>query len=514
MKKKLHKNKSNDIAEGVFSKKKWGWFFLMTAILSIVVFVRFESGFDVPNYETPDAAIHFLYSMQTAKTGLMSQFLPSEIYPASGFSQTFETHHLSYFPGVTVAFSLFNWLLGLGDSLSTLQLFNGALYILSVLYLIYLVCDVKILTSKISYAFLFVIIGFGTLLNFLFTSHTTQLFGLFLLIFFVDMVALWKKKEIGLWLPMFALSGVIFSYFYWLPVALLFLAFSIFQFPVKENKKIILKDSVFLFLKAFVIVAGAGILSFGYIKIALAIGVLGAVTATGGFSYKYNFLADIILMIPLAFGGMYLFWKNNKKDEKRMAVFMLSVSSIMYTTLLFVAWHLFEKTSDYVRLKVLYLTLPLLWIFVIYFFEKVFRYLWLEKHTFSLNVIKVHFHKYKFAFITLIILEIFLLNLKDVRPLAVVFGNIKLLAQGSSGTDSDKNSLSREQVTLLDEIKSNHAEKLKEGRMMTIAPPGVGFWVFAHSGIWPMTDVLSGTESASMNPWNGFNYEQWLKNDF
>lgn len=495
------------------AKKQWGWFFVMVVVLAGLAFVRFEGKMDVPNYETPDAAIHFLYLSQTAKTGIMPQFLPSVIYPASGFSEVFKVHHLSYFPGATVAFSLLAWISGMINLLPILQIFNGIFYALCVLYLFWLAYDSNVVFSKIGCSILFLLLTLGSLFDFVVTSHTTQLFGLFMMIFFIDVFVLWKKDEIGLWLPILALSGLMLSYFYWLPIVLLFFGLLIFNELIAKRQERDFKKTVTLLFKIFVIGLGAILLTIGYIKITLAIGVLGAATSDGGFSYKQNFLADTILMLPFALGGLWLFWKKNRKKENLLL--FLTIATFAYSVLLYVAWRWLGKASNYVRMKVLFLTLPLVWIWVVYFFEQLIAHVWQNKTVTWKKTLFDFLHARKFFVGALIVLEIFLWKVTNEQPLAVAMGNVQLLIKGSAGTNSEKNSLNREQVKLLDELKKNHPEALKDGRIMTIAPPGVGFWVFAYAGIWPMTDVLStgGAAGDAMNPWGGLDYQQWLMKD-
>lgn len=522
----------------IFGKPAGGWLFVVALMLSIMIF-RFGNGIEIheqkdkkglyifiplmallllmcvayfhwrldePRYITPDPGTHYLYMSQTAKTGFLSSFLPDMMYVASGENESFRNHSTSYFPGASVPFYLIYNLTPTQYSTASLQIFNSVFFSLSVLYAFYLVKRSQIFRFRVSIAVMALMFGFGTFFDLVPMSFSTQLFGLFLLLFFFDTYHAFSERKMNLIVPSLALSGIVLSYVFWVPVAMLFV---LVHFVGNRN-----------FRQSIIVPVLSLILSVGYIKVLYAVSVLSHSTDDGGFKSAETFLSDISLILPFAvFGAIGIVRDIFRK--KNILIGSLVFSSLIYSVLLGVAFH-FDLVSKYVALKSLYLAIPFIWLAGIVQIEKMyenrnrivgtFRQMWSHKSIFSKRSIA-----YVLVAIFFIVVPLAYAKLSgsdlDVMPL--VRQNIDLVV--SSGIARN---ITAEQLQFLDKLKSEYGWTLEDNRILVIAPFDTSLWAYAYSGVWPRTFSLLGAvkNAGAYSPMSFYsegiaNYENWLKND-
>jgi hypothetical protein len=509
----------------VFSFKGWSVLVLFLVVLFVFCFLYFEKRLDTPNYSVGDAAIHYKLMSQTLKTGMMPLFLPNELYVASGFNQDFKFHNATYFPGTSVAFFVLSKVTNPNNPVSTLQILNVFFFELVSLYLVYIFWVRKKIKSKALFAFSIFIVATGTFFDFIFNSYTTQLFGLFLLLFFVDTFDRYLEGDISFFVPMVSLSAMIISYFYWLPIVFLYVFFSN-TFEIKKMfKGVVLLDFVKDNKKLFGsigVVFGALFLSMGYIITLYKQNLLGYAGAIGGIPRWKLFLPQASLMIPFAFIYIYFQGKRKVSFFERFFVFDFCFAVFSYAIVLWMLM-LFHKVSGYTMLKSLYLVVPIIWILGVILVDELSQKIGIKK-VISFKIIfkkicsiaKQYLIKKNRIEIVFLFLSLFLIIFyRSIRFIPLTIDNIKLIGE------IKKNNLTSEQMELLDKIKKEAPMSLWDGRIATIAPFETALWVYSYSGIWPRTysllpeGVLNDTMGSPMSVASAgiINYLQWLKND-
>lgn len=489
---------------GEILKIKWRRLLVNVSVLLILflsAFFYFKGNLNEPRYITADAGTHFLYMNGTAKTGILPMFRPSEIYPASGNNEVFKDHHKMYFPGPAAGFYLLSKVSNFINPVVLFQLFNALFYVLVAGYLYFLFSDKLKLGFKV---LLLLTLAFGPLFNLVTNSFTSQMFGLFLLVFFVDVF--WKfyfQKGIII-LPVLALAAVVLSYFYWLPVALIFALVMMLKDIRKYNHELLIKYS-----KIFGIFVAALLLASGFIISTLEVNTISHAGDDGGFPFYKEFIKEWIVVIPIAILNLFLLLRD-RKQEKTSLLGLFSVAAISYTLLLAVGYA-FKIVSNYTFMKSFFLSVPLVWIL---------GWDFLNSH-FNLSAIKkwslINFQTktvVAYWLITTLLISFMLSKQAEIFPLEQ--NNLALAAGGSRSAN-----ITTAQLGLLKFIKEQQSDKLSDGRILVIAPYDTALWVFAYSGIWPRTMSLIGEgESANgaYSPMSIFspniaNYYRWLKND-
>lgn len=459
----------------------------------IIGVIYFQGQLDVPRYATPDSGTHYLYMSQTARTGFVPLFSPSEIYPASGNLEVFKLHHESYLPGSVVLFFVIDKLMNAENPTVAFQSFNIFWYAMLSLYFLFIFRSRGYLNSIAATVVASAFIFFGTFFDFVVTSYSAQLFGLFLLIYFLDTFHDFIEKKESFLLPMLSLAAIGMTYVYWLPVAGIFVASSVIFSLNREDFR---KNGEML-INVFQLLIGSLLFGAGYLMVLLRINMLSHAVDDGGFSFQGQILSDAIIIAPivslcLVFVTFY-YWKNRKNDF----LLNVSISVLVYALTLF---FLYEKNlvSHYAAIKVMYLLVPMAWIIFISLLDK------FESRFLDFNFIKAQFCKKEFIigsvllFMFSVIFYGYAYGSKwisfEITPLEMK--NFELIFD-----EKRDPVITREQLELLDVVKREHAWVLQEGRLVIIAPPNAALWSFAYSGIWPRT--LNLIDQSIVNDSNG-----------
>jgi hypothetical protein len=500
--------------DNIVNKEKWkSWLFI--AIVIAVAFISglsyFEGKLDEPRYNTPDPAIHFLYLSNAAETGFLSMFAPNSLYEASGYNIGFKSHNDAYFPGPAAAYYLLSSIFYKIQNISLFQLFNIVFYAFSCVYLFLISTKhFKKRNTLISLCILVVVL-FGSFFDFLFTSFTSQLVGLFMLLFFVDtFYEYYSAKKIAIIVPIIGLAGVVFTYFYWLPIALAFIFLVALPDALKIKKVV----------GVFFMVASSFLLATGYILLLFKLVKVSDTLVGGGFPFASKFLNEPILIAPFAFIYLYLLLKEKFINKKDTLLANFSLAVIIYSATLTIAY-IFDMASGYVFMKVYYLTVPVIWIMgLLFFFEKV------SFESISRIMQKIKKNDFRFfdyfsykLFYYAILYAAFIFAVTSIkgisfRILPLEKANANLIIR----RDKEPN-LTSDQSKLLSEIKEKYSYALQDNRIVMLTGYFESLWVFSYSGIWPRTfSLIPGDNKISdklsyMSPNSDIDYYQWLSND-
>lgn len=466
----------------------------------------FSWRLDEPKYTTEDAAIHYLYMSQTVKTGFLSNFLPNTIYFDSGENEVYKNFGKGYPPGAAVPFYLIYNIVPTRHITASLQIFNSIFFTLSILYIFFLVKKSGILRFRTSLIFMSLIFGFGAFFDFITASFSTQVFGLFLLLFFFDTYRGFFEEKMNIIFSILALSSIVFSYIYWFPVASLFMCV---YFLSNRN-----------FPHPFIVFVVTTVLSAGYIKELYDVRILNYATAYGYFESAKIFLSDIAFILPLAIFGLIGIIRDIFRKEN---VFIGSIvlSSILYAFVLLILFR-FDVVSQYPAFKSLLLAVPLIWLVGLIQIEKIYK----KRREIRNDLYRMYDCGFSFLKKDILIVSCIFLSLVVILVFAwfskVPIGVMPIIFRNTHSIVYPRNfaNITAEQLLLLDKLKTEYARVLDERRILVIAPFDTSLWVYAYSGIWPRTFSLLGNEKnfGEYSPMDVYsndivNYETWLKND-
>jgi len=476
-------------------------FLLFGALLVMFGVYSFGGKLDEPKYKTPDPAFHHMYMTDGATTGFMSQFVEGKIYGDSGNNISFLNHQERYFPGSIALFAFLSGGLPFLKSIVILQVFNIVAYALVVLYLAYLFLQVELESKPWLLIPTAVLLGIGSTFDFLQTSFSTQLFGMYVLLLTFDLLFLFRHRLIKWFLPALPLVAVLLTYFYWIPAAVFFVGILfipyIFNHLRMKNYHAVLVTVADLSKMAFLM----ALFGVGYLWFIIDVRYLSQSTAEGGFSFYSEFIDSFILLVPIAVVYSVHSIKNREIDLSVSA----TMASLLYWAALYLAY-LGKYSSKYAFMKDYYLLLPLLVIVLIRFTALAYD-LYKEEGIhgmFRNNYIR-----------TAVLLSC--ISVACVYPdgFSLYARNIDILT--SSKTSNPQFTV--EQQELLDRIRSKYPDLLENGRLFIVAPFQSALWAYSYSGIWPRTpsllrpnDMANGADSP-MGFFLSADYEQWLMRD-
>ena len=477
----------------------------------------FGFRWDEPRYATPDPGTHYLYMSQTVETGMMPFFSESRIFPAMGFIKSWEFHHQSYFPGSTAVFFVIDHLSPF-RTLVNYQVFNAFFYALLCGY--FFALSMKIIRGEwrwISFVLFGGALLFGVFFDFLVNGFSTQLLGLFFLLFFVDMYSEYERKRMAFLFPVLGLAGVVVTYIYWLPVALLFILFEkISQFFSQEHS---LKNILSLVASSLVVPTGACIVSFGYCLIVYKVRLFGHASDDGGFPVQKHIVADVMAIIPFFLFSTWAFFFRWKKTKKAPLLFSFLGATLVYAFFLAVLFWGRLGVSHYAAYKVLYLLLPLVWVFAFSHFGKWMRYVRLFFVKRSVSIPLVKFRKYLLTLFGLYVVVGVGCYFLDISFKFIPLHKKNFSFAEGKGVSSN---LYREQSQMIDKLNSKYAWTLQDGKVLVIAPPDTALWIYAYGKIWPRTYSLLGPEKKhpekGVSPMDMYSsgiadYQIWFQND-
>jgi len=487
----------------VFLKDNWDLYaFLLFIVLLVMLGVySFAGRLDEPQYKTPDPAFHYMYMTDGSVTGFMPQFVKGKIYGDSGNNISFLNHQERYFPGSIALFTFLSDGLPFLKSIVVLQVFNIVAYVLVVSYFAYLFLQMESGSNLWLLIPAVILLGIGSTFNFLQTSFSTQLFGLYVLLLAFDLLFLFRNRLIGWFLPALSLTAVLLTYFYWIPVVVFFVG--VLFIPHVFNRLRIREYSAVLMTIADLskIAFLTALFGIGYLWFIIDVQYLSQSTAEGGFSFYGEFIDSFILLVPIVVVYLVHSVKNRKIDLSTSA----AIASLIYWAVLYLAY-LGKYSSKYAFMKDYYLLLPLFTIVLIRFASLAYN---LYKEEGISGMFRNGYVR------TAILLSCAAGAYVYPDGLSLYTRNMDIL----TASKANKPQFTVEQQELLDRIKTKHSNLLENGRMFIIAPLQSALWAYSYSGIWPRTPSLlhsedSGNRSdSSMGFFLSADYEQWLTND-
>jgi hypothetical protein len=499
---------------------------LSSIFLIFVANSYFEGQWNEPRYTTPDSGGHYLYMSPTVDSGMMPLFMSNAIYEAAGQNETFLHHHDTYFPGGSAIFFIVNKIFYNVDRMILFQSFNVLFFILVSLYLFFILRERKIFKSIYFWMIVLFFVFFGNLFSLIETSYTNQLFGLFFLLLAIDLFEKFRESEKWGMLPI-AIGGAVISYYYWFPVLILFVLFSFVDFKkifitklsFKENKQIY--KLILIFVIAF-------ILDIGYISNVLKTNQTGMISA-GSFSLSSNFIKDTWIIVPFVLFNLYLFLRDRiiKKENYFFANFSFAV--IGYSCVLLVLYYL-RISASYSLEKSFFLSIPIMWIIWLEFFEKIINKLDSEKIKIFFDKLKIKLINFKNNIIQIVnIIFVFVIALTIIKESSLNFLPEKIdffptllenLDDIFKNRGKDIN-VYKNQLDFVEKIKSDYSYVIKDGRILMISGIDDSLWIFAATGIWPRSISVMpvGVKNVGIySPMSFYSrgiadYRQWLFND-
>lgn len=507
-----------------FSAKGWGITLLSFLFILFVTYLYFDGEYRVPRYTTADSGTHFLYMSGTANTGMLPLFSPSEIYPDSGNNDFFKIHNRTHFPGSSAIFYFLSKVLFFVPGITLLQIFNVALLFLAVTYLVLL--TKKHLRRRLYLLFFFLVVVLGAFFDMFAASYLNEIFGIFLLLFFVDVfhkfyqVKTKHQERFFFVMSVIAFAGLLILFLYWLPVAMAFMIFVSWNDILGLLKKIfrrgeLKKKKLAKIFKTFLIFTLSLILGIGYIINTFNVKLLSYATDGRLRDFPETFWSNCLFIFPFATTGFIILARKKFKGGNNGFLINFFMAAGLYSLALLLLLKL-EQASTYTLFKSFHLTVPLVWLVGLGF----------------LSGLEIKGRKFKLS--TIILVVVLVASLFGTEKLSIfakgryenwsvippqALKNVKQIV----GKEDDKvvMNITPDQLDFLRELKENHSYALNDGRLLFIAPPDTALWVYSASKIWPrpLSVIPEGrTGNGLFSPTSFYSkgivdYRQWLKND-
>ncbi len=488
--------------------------FFVIALAFLFASSYFHWDLNIPRYSTPDSGTHFLYMHSTSQNGVMSMFGRNLIADASGDTTIAPGHNQTYFPGATAAFSLLDMAVHPKNPAMTLQIFNVFFYAILAGYFIFLFHVKRIITNKISLVCLSGIILFGTFFNFVATSHSTQLLGLLFLLAFMETYESYLNKKEYFFVPALFLGAMVLTYFYWLPIAIIFVTIELLL-SLKKSGSFSAE-----FLRALFVGATGIVFCLGYVLIMFKLNMFQYASSDGGVAFQDKMLSDTLLVLPIVIYQLFSLLRGQHRIGNSRFTIAFFGSILVFSLTLALLYKSGLFVSHYTAMKVLYIAVPSAWVLAFLFLgENIFKIknfwkLLIGRKWKTLEMYKIFFIGTIFCYAAVWgIAKKFDLSL-DFLPL--LRANIQQVTQNDM-----QPALSGNQMKLLDEIKSKHPSLLQDGKIFVMGPRRNVLWIFAYSGIWARSSSLIqagilhvGSESEMHYFYsNSDDYITWLNQD-
>lgn len=481
------------------------------AVSVFISFLYFENKFDIPRYMSIDASYHFLLGKYVNENNQLL-FFNKDLYFKDPINYPF---------GTSIITSLFSSLLFFIPYVKTYNLLNIFFYAAVTAYF-FLVAYQKIKLRTKTAVFLFIFLNcLGFFFNLMAFGFFSQLVGLFLLIFFIDLYPEIKNTTSGSVLAGIILSALFFTYIYWFPVAILFMLLK--NIDAKNIKNYVLNKKNILNLSAsaltFLVIAAP------YLIALYNFNVLGFISDNGG-TYKTFFL-NFFMLAPFMVLGLFDLTRSWAKENNSVAAFF--ISGFFFSFILYILY-LSGVASQYALAKSYYLLGPILYYAGAIGIESVFLKLkstdkdgpdnksfWYglknEKFPYIFGITLI-------SIIALVILIPFFKNddkfdLKNSPSLKmntwklngnifdVFYFNSQLIRKNSEKTNRIK--LSQRHLLFFSNVRK-HMPSDDLTKTMVIANPDYSLWFYAMTWVWPRTSI-DGSESI----WRKLpDYNTWL----
>lgn len=446
----------------------------------------FEFSFHLPKFISVDASVHHYmgkYVLENERLIFTARDL---------FIKDTDTYPF----GTSVVTAVFSRFIPFSSHLEKFQLFNLLLLCLLNAYFLLFIKKYFPFKSKFLFLSLLILIIFGFFFNMMIMGFASQLLGLYLLLFLVDVYKSLDKYGSGLKniFSAVVLSAILFTYIYWLPIALLFIFFDL----VKNIRKV---------FPAFIIFAA---LSSPFIFSLCQVNIL-KFAGSDGLTYKI-FLLNFILFIPFILSGFHCLVKElPRRNSGHFFIF----SSLTYFLILAALYFTTNSIADYTFAKSFYLIGPLLYFLALYALDKTYA-----------KLPPAHRAILKFSLAVLLVFFVFLplakkrenFSEKRKTSLEMDFGgtNGRILDIFYFNAKSIKNStkegaklnLNQKKKNFIENFSAYLGEKNKPQNIAVVADPDTSLWFYSLSWVWPREKI-----DGSFSVWeNGlFDYEKWKK---
>lgn len=335
--------------ENLIPKKKSLLPLLVFGLSVAVGLFYFRADLKTPQYYSLDAATHLLVAEHTQQTQKLLIFSRDLYYP--------DARNIAEYPfgSAVVNSTIFNTLFFLSHDVS-FQLISILFFSLINAYFFSIFQRHFEVKNPVLIATLILLQTVGFFLNLMALGFTAQLIGLFFLLLFVDLYLDTKDSPRGVLFCILAFVATFFTYYYWIPITLLFLGMDNLHLlnikNLKANSKVILYRFVLLVLSTIIIAP--------YILTIIGAHIVKYVADDGG-SYKI-FLLNFIFFLPLILIGLINLIKGVTKGKTGAVMFVLA--TILYTLGWYIAYRL-GYASSYFFTKTYYITGPILYLVAI-----------------------------------------------------------------------------------------------------------------------------------------------------
>jgi MFS family permease len=460
---------------------------------------------------------------RASEEGKLPLFLENRIFKDSGNNPVFKYHTQTHFPGSSVAFFILKKILFFVESLKLLQVFNFLFYFLVTTYFALLLK--KHFKSRFLFYLFYLFIALGSFFSLFAASYTNQLFGLFLLLYFIDLNHVARKRldKNRLFFEITAVTALIITYIYFLPIIGLIYLIQIFNLIKKAKKlKLFFKKNLKYFL---ILIFGVLIFSSGYIYLTIIKAELFTHALEGDPVPKNYLLLDavfyyLLFFILLKIGNLKNIF-NNQRLKSSVQYFLLPC--LAYSILLMLAM-LFGVVSLYPFQKSLFLSVPIFWFFVFKFLD---LSLFDQKFNFK-KIINQCDHKskfkFKYYFFSFSLIVIFLPVIKEKLQTiqSTNADSLKANIEYLTFQKEKKPNINWEEIEFLKNIKKDYPLVFEnKNQIMVLSSSERSLWVYVTTGIWPRPETLipKGRENkgtfSPMTPFSreAFNYGIWLNNE-
>ena len=304
--------------------------------------VYFRQDFLLPQYISIDAAVHFMLGKYVSTNDTLLVFQRDLFFP--------DSPHIAQYPfGAGVLFSLFSEILFFLPALVSFQIFHIFLLAVTSGYFIFVFLSRLHITSVPLRMLAVLMISLGGFFNLMIMGFTSQLAGVFFLIFLYDVYTAYRAQIGTIVLAALAIFSVFATYLYWIPVVFLFLA----------AQTVLAVDfrAIGTSLKKLAVPVGSGLLAIllalPYAYEVVSSGLLGVAGNDGG-AYKV-FLLNFVLYLPLLIAALPFFVREF--FVKRSSAISFLASAVVFTCVL-AAMFYSDNASGYAFSKSFMLTLP------------------------------------------------------------------------------------------------------------------------------------------------------------
>lgn len=320
-----------------FRAKELAVLLVLLGIPWLVSFVHFNYTYQTPNYVSIDAPLHFSKFRKT-----LEHAYDSNDVSGATLSAYVLTHLFLPSPSST------------DRALLDFQLANILMFSLISVYFLTLSFR-KFRIQPLMFAGLaYLLVVFGYFFNLMIMGFVSQMFGLFLLLFFLDLFPRYSKRWLGIVILILIAEAQLQTYsYYWLSVMAIFLTLA-------AVKKIILwpKGKLLLATATPLILITAG---FIYFKTSLLSGVLSMANSSGEM-YKVV-SGNFLVFLPFIIIGIFLAAANWYGDKSEFSTMFFAA---LIFSLLSAAAFLGGFFSSYTFTKSFYLTGPFLFFYSTY----------------------------------------------------------------------------------------------------------------------------------------------------